>query len=495
MATFPDYELITKGGISLGTNFELLAEKPLDSRLVVPSLEALEHYIDNSAAYVGMIAYVTSEKKHYEVTENGYREFGLTTEELNEIINNAIETSVTSAMEFKGAIDVLPETSEHGDMYKAKAEITVSAEKDAEGAGFTAKIGDSIVANNENKWYLIPSGDDIEDTWRPVTNVDNKSTLTFADGDKLDVVVTADGTVTYSHEKVDAPKLLAENEQTRTYITAVETDGYGHITGYKTATENVEDTDTTYDFEGQADESKVYFNVIENPEDEDHKSENTETIYLNTYDQQEIDDKFEDLKDVYKELQQAYSAEGSTTQTITKVEQNANGEVTITYSDIAFPDYTDEFDGKKDKQTAVENKITKAAHVLTSLTQNENGDIAYAVKELTPADIGAKEIQEEKLFTGSHIQTITEITQNANGEIGVTFEEINIYSMEDEGIYSIDADKNGDSIGFGIADGGVTSRKIGSGAVGAEHTKAYREDDGSSEEVWVFYCGTSEILV
>ena len=66
--------------------------------------------------------------------------------------------------------------------------------------------------------------------------------------------------------------------------------------------------------------------------------------------------------------------------------------------------------------------------------------------------------------------------------------------MEDEGIYSVKSN-DGDSIGFGIADGGVTSSKIGSGAVGAEHTKAYREDDGSSEEVWVFYCGTSFELV
>ncbi len=38
-----------------------------------------------------------------------------------------------------------------------------------------------------------------------------------------------------------------------------------------------------------------------------------------------------------KDKQEAYSATGSTTKTITKVEQDENGEVTVTYSNIAFP--------------------------------------------------------------------------------------------------------------------------------------------------------------
>ena len=82
-----NYELINKGGISLGTNFELLSEKPLDSRLVVPSLTGLQNYIDNAAAYEGMIVFDKTTKKTYQVqTINGvlsYREFGLTEEELN----------------------------------------------------------------------------------------------------------------------------------------------------------------------------------------------------------------------------------------------------------------------------------------------------------------------------------------------------------------------------------------------------------------------------
>jgi hypothetical protein len=47
-------------------------------------------------------------------------------------------------------------------------------------------------------------------------------------------------------------------------------------------------------------------------------------------------------------------------------------------------------DGYKEKQTAVADKGLTGAKVLGSLTQNENGEIDYAVRDLTPADIGAQ---------------------------------------------------------------------------------------------------------
>lgn len=48
---------------------------------------------------------------------------------------------------------------------------------------------------------------------------------------------------------------------------------------------------------------------------------------------------------------------------------------------------------------------------------------------------------------------------------------------------------------FSVKDKGVTTAKIADHAVGAEQTKAYRKADKTSEEVWVFYCGTSAELV
>lgn len=276
-----NYELLNKGGISLGTNFELLSEKPLDSRLVVPSLDGLQNYIDNAAAYEGLIAYVSSEKKHYEVKVIdgvlSYRPFGLTEAELNDLITN----STTAAMEFKGATATLPENPAKGDMYKVAGENINIKIDDVD-----AKLGDSIVYDGE-KWFLIPSGDDIEDTWRPVDGVNNDATLKFVNGDKTVAAVAADGTIKYNHATVDAPELLAENEQTRTYITAVETDGYGHITGYKTATENVEDTNTEYTFESQVESSSVYFQVTPNTE-----GATEQTVYVDAYSKNETDGKF-----------------------------------------------------------------------------------------------------------------------------------------------------------------------------------------------------------
>ena len=62
---------------------------------------------------------------------------------------------------------------------------------------------------------------------------------------------------------------------------------------------------------------------------------------------------------------------------------------------------------------------------------------------------------------------------------------------------SMTANQAGDTTAtLDIAAKGVTTAKIADKAVGAEQTKAYAAKVGdTSEEVWVFYCGTATDLV
>jgi hypothetical protein len=267
--------------ITLGCGFDLQAKAPLDSRQTVPAFAGLQALIDGNAAYEGMIVYDEETKKTYQaqIVDDvlTFREFGINEAELKDLI--ASET--TAAMEFKGAATALPENPAKGDMYKVTASFEVNEEE--------VQVGDSIVYDGE-QWFIIPSGDDIEDTWRPVTGVDNDSTLTFVAGDKLEKTVAADGTITYKHVAIDAPEDMTaeDDERTRTYITQLITDNHGHIIGFKTATENVEDTNTEYTFEGQSDEAtSVYFQVTSNEE-----GASAEVIYLDAYSKNEADGKF-----------------------------------------------------------------------------------------------------------------------------------------------------------------------------------------------------------
>lgn len=132
----------------------------------------------------------------------------LVEDELNEytisINEDALKTLIgeqtTAAMEFKGATAVLPENPAKGDMYKVAGDnidITIG--------GVAAKVGDAIVYNG-TEWFLIPSGDDIEDTWRPVKVGENiletSETLEFVAGDNV-TITEEGGKVTIASSYVD----------------------------------------------------------------------------------------------------------------------------------------------------------------------------------------------------------------------------------------------------------------------------------------------------
>ena len=154
-------------------------------------------------------------------------------------ITDAVNAVATAAMEFKGATSVIPTGSlRKGDTYKVSGSFTVPDTGDAEGKGFTAKVGDTIVYDG-SKWYLIPSGDDIEDTWRPITGVDNDATLSFHFGSNITGAVANDGKVTFGHSPIATPVKSAGTG--REYLTGITTDGMGHITGYTTSSESDQD--------------------------------------------------------------------------------------------------------------------------------------------------------------------------------------------------------------------------------------------------------------
>jgi hypothetical protein len=73
-------------------------------------------------------------------------------------------------MVFQGVTTELPAKAVTGDIYKIGREFTLLAANNAENNAdnITLKVGDSIVYDKDNKWYYIPSGDDIENTWRPL---------------------------------------------------------------------------------------------------------------------------------------------------------------------------------------------------------------------------------------------------------------------------------------------------------------------------------------
>ena len=154
-------------------------------------------------------------------------------------ITSAVNAVATAAMEFKGATSVIPIGDlRKGDTYKVAGAFTVPASGDAEGKGFSAKVGDTIVYDG-SKWYLIPSGDDIEDTWRPITGVDNDASLSFVFGSNITGAVAKDGKVTITHSPIGTP--TGTTTTSRNYINGITTDGYGHITGFTTHQETDQD--------------------------------------------------------------------------------------------------------------------------------------------------------------------------------------------------------------------------------------------------------------
>ena len=129
------------------------------------------------------------------------------------------------------------------------------------------------------------SGKFLKITWNTPA-LDDDDTITYVDLTTLIDVYTA-GTGINVNGKVishaDTSSVTNVTKTARTYVAGITFDTFGHVTGLETASE------TDQDLSGK------------------------------------------------KDIQSPYSASGDTTKTITNVSQNANGEITVTYSNIAFP--------------------------------------------------------------------------------------------------------------------------------------------------------------
>ena len=214
------------GGIGTGTNFEIGAKAPIDSRFTVLNAEGLNELL----TYEGLVSYNSANKKYYQYVDSAWKELSVNSpEELATIIKGLIATETTGAMEFKGVAATLPENPAKGDMYKVAGEnIDIKIDEVA------AKTGDTIVYNGE-QWFLIPSGDDIEDTWRPViaggNTLETNETLELVAGDNV-TITEEGGKVTISSQYEDThyeSKLVVGNEATDATDEGVVENGNVHL--------------------------------------------------------------------------------------------------------------------------------------------------------------------------------------------------------------------------------------------------------------------------
>jgi hypothetical protein len=140
-----NYDLINKGGISLSANFELLSEKPLDARQVVPNIEGLQNLIDNAAAYEGMVVYIVDQKTHYKVhcveyngvKYYGYRELNLTEDELKALI----------ASETTGSFDAAEQAIETEVLERQAAIAAEKTAREAADEALSQSLTDTFTAN------------------------------------------------------------------------------------------------------------------------------------------------------------------------------------------------------------------------------------------------------------------------------------------------------------------------------------------------------------
>lgn len=353
-------------------------------------------------------------------------------------LTNKIGTQLTSAMEFKGATASLPTNSDlqHGDMYKVSAEFPVAQALDAENKGFTAKVGDSIVYDGVNKkWYLIPSGDDIEDTWRIVKVTNGDTTTTLENNEALELIAGEGIALTEEGGKVTITNDIEHNlmaigqsgyasiglslNNTRPDEVALKGDDYIvtsstdddhnnilHIEATKKLSDAVALAETALQpIVPVADQALSGATVVKGVA---QAADGKITVSTRTLTPADIGAQ---PKGDYKIQQTAVvdpTSEGEAVDFIATIAQDINGNITATKKHVNFSDYVSLVyaDGNYKKKQDAKNGTLTGAEVLGSWSQDTNGVMTVTPRTLTPKDIGAS--------PDTHNHSIYELEEGSN---------------------------------------------------------------------------------
>jgi hypothetical protein len=156
-----------------------------------------------------------------------------------------IQNLITSAVDYLGVVNsasALSTTAERGDFYRAGSQFVVGSTTIHANDIIIAAIKNPTQTIGANGWDVIHSGD------MGVTQVSALNTSISIGG-------TAAAPTIAHGDTSNVANLVASS---RSYVTSLTFDGYGHVTGYSVGTETVTDTKQTWDQVSQPSTTTYY---------------------------------------------------------------------------------------------------------------------------------------------------------------------------------------------------------------------------------------------
>ena len=133
----------------------------------------------------------------------------------------------------------------------------------------TVATGTASFTNSNDFGTFAINGTDSGYTWGTANTNTNQvadavgDTLTFVKGGGINLYAnTVAGTDAIKIEHADTSSATNLTAASRTYVTGLTFDGYGHVTGYTTGSESVTDTNTTYSLDGSGTTNSANIELI-----------------------------------------------------------------------------------------------------------------------------------------------------------------------------------------------------------------------------------------